>query len=89
MYDLLHNVTLLAALASTDLVTCFAEDDAVALLNRVRPDTYVKGGDYELEHTSEGRAAAALGIRLMAIPFVHYTSTTALVARIRRTCAGS
>ncbi len=80
-------MALLAALASTDLVTGFDDDDATAVLCCVRPDIYVKGGDYAIAATPEGRAARALGARLIALPFVHYTSSTALIARIRATRA--
>lgn len=76
-------MALLAALASTDLVTCFAEPTARTLVERVRPDIYVKGGDYAVEQTPEGRAALAFGARVAAIRHVHYTSTTALAERIR------
>lgn len=77
-------MALLAALDSTSLITCFADDDAAALLRRVRPDCYVKGGDYDLADIPEGRAARALGVHAVTIPFLHYTSSSALVARIRR-----
>ncbi len=76
-------MTLLAALASTDLVTCFADPTARTLVERIRPDCYVKGGDYAVEQTPERRAALAIGARVAAIRHVHYTSTTALVERIR------
>ncbi len=74
---------LLAALASTDLITCFDDDDASGVLLRVRPDIYVKGGDYDIDASPEGRVARSLGVRRIALPFVHYTSSTALIARIR------
>ncbi len=78
---------LLAALASTDLITCFDDDDASRVLLCVRPDIYVKGGDYDIAATPEGRVARSLGARLIALPFVHYTSSTALIARIHATRA--
>ncbi len=78
-----ERMALLAALASTDLVTWFADDHAAALVRLVRPDVYVKGGDYDIDRTPEGHAARALGVRCVALPFVHYTPTSALIARIR------
>lgn len=77
-------MALLAALASTDLVTCFEGDDALAIVEAVRPDIYVKGGDYDVAATREGRAVMASGGRTAALPFVHYTSTSLLAAQIRR-----
>lgn len=76
-------MALLAALASTDLVTCFDGDDALAVVEAVQPDLYVKGGDYDVAATREGRAVIALGGRAAALPFVHYTSTSLLAEKIR------
>ncbi len=84
-----ERMALLAALASTDLVSCFSEADALQVVRCVRPDVYVKGGDYDMERTPEGLEARALGACVRAIPFIHYTSTTALVERIRSSGAGS
>ena len=79
-----HRMAMLAALASTDLVTCFDGDDALAIVEAVQPDIYVKGGDYDIARTREGRAVLAQGGRAAALPFMHYTSTSQLAARIRR-----
>ena len=57
-------MALLAALASVDLVAMFREKTPVELIRLVRPDVYVKGGDYDIEssdsrpwsaHRSSGR----------------------------------
>ncbi|HZT97946.1 MAG TPA: adenylyltransferase/cytidyltransferase family protein, partial [Chloroflexota bacterium] len=45
--------TLVAALRTVDLVTIFREDTATELVKAVRPDVYVKGGDYS-ENPSSG-----------------------------------
>jgi rfaE bifunctional protein nucleotidyltransferase chain/domain len=74
---------MLAALASVDLVTWFDEDTPVALLRELRPDVYVKGGDYDMATLEETRVVQGWGGRSLAIPFVNGYSTTALVRRIR------
>ena len=74
---------MLAALASVDLVTWFDEDTPVALLEELRPDVYVKGGDYDMATLEETRRIQSWGGRALAIPFVDGYSTTALVKRIR------
>jgi len=74
---------LLAALASVDLVTFFDEDTPVRLLAELRPQVYVKGGDYDMDRLEETRLVRSWGGHALAIPFVDGYSTTSLVQRIR------
>lgn len=74
---------LLAALQSVDLVTIFDEREPLRPLEIVRPDIYVKGGDYDVQLIPEGMLARTWGGRCIAIPFEHDRSTTSLLARIR------
>jgi rfaE bifunctional protein nucleotidyltransferase chain/domain len=73
----------LAGLAAVDAVSFFAEPTPCALLARVRPALYVKGGDYDMETLEETRLVRSWGGEALAIPFVDGYSTTALVRRIR------
>nr|WP_140632882.1 D-glycero-beta-D-manno-heptose 1-phosphate adenylyltransferase [Methylibium rhizosphaerae] len=73
----------LAALESVSLVTLFDESTPVELIKLVRPDIYVKGGDYDMETLEETRVVRGRGGRSLALPFVEGYSTTALVRRIR------
>ena len=61
----------------------FDEPTPCALLARVRPDLYVKGGDYDMEALEETRLVRSWGGEARAIPFVSGYSTTSLVQRIR------
>jgi D-glycero-beta-D-manno-heptose 1-phosphate adenylyltransferase len=72
-----------AALESVSFVTAFDEPTPCELLQRCRPDVYVKGGDYDMETLEETRLMRSWGGRSVAIPFVTGYSTTALVQRIR------
>lgn len=74
---------LLAALQAVDYVMLFDEPTPCALIERVRPDVYVKGGDYDVDTLEETRLVRSWGGRALAIPFVAGYSTTALVGRIR------
>lgn len=74
---------LLAALESVSLVTIFDEDAPLPVLEIVRPEVYVKGGDYDMDAVPEARLARTWGARTVAIPFEYERSTTALLARIR------
>ena len=73
----------LAALESVSLVTLFDEPTPVELLELVRPQLYVKGGDYDIEALEETRRVRTWGGEAHALPFVDGYSTTALVRRIR------
>lgn len=80
----IERAMVIAALESVNLVTWFDEDTPVALLTELRPQVYVKGGDYDMRVLEETRVIEAQGGRALAIPFVEGFSTTALVQRIRR-----
>ncbi len=73
----------LAALESVSLVALFDEATPVELLKRVRPQLYVKGGDYDIETLEETRWVRSWGGDARALSFVDGYSTTALVKRIR------
>jgi rfaE bifunctional protein nucleotidyltransferase chain/domain len=73
----------MAALESVTLVTWFDEDTPVQLLSELKPQVYVKGGDYDMRKLAETALVESYGGRSLAIPFVDGYSTTALVQRIR------
>lgn len=73
----------LAALESVSLVTLFDERTPVELLAIVRPDLYVKGGDYDIETLAETKLVRSWGGDARVISFMDGYSTTALVRRIR------
>jgi len=74
---------LLAALACVDGVVLFAEDTPLELIQALRPDVIVKGGDYDMDALPETAVVRGWGGRAVAIPFEHQRSTTALLRRIR------
>ena len=73
----------LAALESVSLVTLFDEATPVELLKLVKPQWYVKGGDYDIDALEETRLVRSWGGNARALGFVDGHSTTALVKRIR------
>lgn len=79
----LDRALVLAGLSSVSLVTFFNESTPLTLLAQVRPDIYVKGGDYDMETLAETALMRSWGGRSLAIPFMDGYSTTALVQRIR------
>jgi D-glycero-beta-D-manno-heptose 1-phosphate adenylyltransferase len=73
----------LAALDSVSLVTLFDEDAPLPVVELVRPEVYVKGGDYDMDRVPEAQLARRWGARTLAIAFEHERSTTALLRKLR------
>ena len=74
---------LLAALESVDMVVLFTEQTPVNLIEKVHPDIYVKGGDYEIDTLAETHLVKTWGGQAIAIPFLYERSTTSLLGKIR------
>jgi rfaE bifunctional protein nucleotidyltransferase chain/domain len=74
---------LLAALECVNVVTIFDERVPGAPLQIVRPDIYVKGGDYDMDAIPESALVRSWGGTVRAIPIEHEQSTTDLLARVR------
>lgn len=71
---------LLIALSSVDAVVVFDESAPSALLDRLRPDVWVKGGDYTGVDLPEAAVVRGYGGEIALIPTVRGYSTTQLVA---------
>ena len=84
----LDRACVLGALTAVDAVLLFDEPTPLALLVVVRPDIYVKGGDYDIEQLAETALVRSWGGQALALPFVAGYSTTALVQRIVRQAPG-
>ena len=74
----------IAALESVSLVTWFDEDTPLSLITELKPDTLVKGGDYDMQKLAETSVVTSYGGTAVAIAFVDGYSTTALVEKIRQ-----
>ena len=71
------------ALKSVDTVVIFGEDTAEELIAEVRPDVYVKGGDYTRETLPEARIVEGYGGEVAFIPLVAGKSTTNIIRRMQ------
>ncbi|PWU43760.1 D-glycero-beta-D-manno-heptose 1-phosphate adenylyltransferase [Micromonospora globispora] len=74
---------LLAALECVDHVVVFEEDSPAHLIEAVRPDVYVKGGDYPPEMVPEAPLVRRLGGQVRTLGYVPDRSTSAIIDRIR------
>jgi|SRR5580700_6206507 len=78
---------ILAALAAVDHVVIFPEMRASRLITLLRPDFYVKGGDYSIDglDRSEVDALRSVGAEIKIVPLVPGRSTTRLIEAIQNT----
>ena len=63
------------------------DDTPVELIKVVRPDVFVKGGDYAEKVLPEARFVEQFGGRVELVPFLADHSTTGVIRRIRRAAA--
>jgi rfaE bifunctional protein nucleotidyltransferase chain/domain len=77
----------LAALGSVDAVVVFEEDTPEAVLARLRPDVWVKGGDYSVQDLPEAETLRAWGGQAVVLPYLDGRSTTLLTRRAAKAAA--
>ncbi len=73
-----------AALQSVDLITWFDDDTPFNLIEQIQPDILVKGGDWQPENIVGAKETVARGGQVHSIPFLHQTSTTKTLEKIRQ-----
>lgn len=71
------------ALKAVDYVVLFDEPTAEQVIGKVRPDIYVKGGDYTLETLPEAKIVQSYGGRVEFIALVAGRSTTNVIEKIK------
>jgi D-beta-D-heptose 7-phosphate kinase / D-beta-D-heptose 1-phosphate adenosyltransferase len=76
-------VAVLAALSCVDHVVLFDADSPTELLEAVRPDVYVKGGDYRPDLIPEAPLVQRLGGEVRVLDYLYDRSTTKIIERIR------
>jgi D-beta-D-heptose 7-phosphate kinase/D-beta-D-heptose 1-phosphate adenosyltransferase len=79
--DVHSRAEVLAALEAVDLVAVFGEDTPLKLIERVRPQVLVKGGDYRREDVVGHDLVEAAGGETVLVDLVPGHSTSALVRR--------
>jgi rfaE bifunctional protein nucleotidyltransferase chain/domain len=73
----------LRALRCVDEVVIFDEDTPATLLRQLRPDIWVKGGDYTGADLPEREVLREWGGRVVTVPYLDGRSTSGLVARVQ------
>lgn len=72
----------LAALRAVDGVIAFAEDTPIAVIEALKPNIHVKGGDYDPEAMPETPVVREHGGEVVILPLLPGRSTTRVVKRI-------
>ena len=73
----------MAGLRAVDHVIIFDEAPAEELVRRIKPDIYVKGGDYSLDSLPEAGIVASYGGKTVLVPLVEGRSTTNVIRRLQ------
>jgi D-beta-D-heptose 7-phosphate kinase/D-beta-D-heptose 1-phosphate adenosyltransferase len=76
--------TVMASMASADLVVLFEEDTPERLLRAMQPDVLVKGADYRLDQVVGADIVEAHGGRVILVELAAGHSTTETIRRIGR-----
>ncbi|MGD1902261.1 MAG: adenylyltransferase/cytidyltransferase family protein [Geitlerinemataceae cyanobacterium] len=74
----------IAALKPVDGTVIFPEQTATNAIETLRPDFYVKGGDYDVESLPEAPTVMAYGGAIELVQIEIPTSTSAIIRRILR-----
>ena len=72
----------LASLECADYVTIFNEKDPVKILEKIKPNIHVKGGDYKIDQIIEKDTIEKNNGKIILIPEVKGYSTTDLIKKI-------
>lgn len=78
-----RRMAVLAGLEAVDWVVPFEEDTPERLLALLRPDTLVKGGDYDKQSVVGWEIVESYGGEVRALDFLDDCSTTAIVEKVR------
>ena len=84
VFDEAERAEILAALRVVDYVTIFDDVSPRSLIAALLPDVLVKGGDYGLDQIHGREEVEAAGGKVISLPFVEGSSTTALIQKINR-----
>jgi rfaE bifunctional protein nucleotidyltransferase chain/domain len=73
---------LLASLQCVDAVCAFTDETPIHVIELIKPDILVKGGDYRIEDIVGAKEVISWGGRVETIPFVEGYSTTKIESKI-------
>lgn len=75
---------ILAALACVSLTVLFAEATPAELIQRIRPDILVKGGDWQVSQIVGGAFVQSYGGQVRSLQFIDGKSTTKIIEKSQK-----
>jgi D-beta-D-heptose 7-phosphate kinase/D-beta-D-heptose 1-phosphate adenosyltransferase len=81
-----NRIEVISALECVDYVVPFGslnDDTPVNLIKLIRPDVFVKGGDYKNKHLPEERLLKRIGCQIAFVAFVYNQSTTQIINKVQ------
>ena len=76
---------ILSQLISVDAVVLFDEETPLNLINEVKPDVLIKGGDYTVDEVVGRDVVESNGGKVIIIPLIPDRSTTNIIDKVRST----
>jgi len=72
-----------ASLLMVDATVIFEEDTPLQLINSIKPDVLVKGGDYTIDQIVGAREVIANGGRVVINPIIEGFSTSRIIEKLK------
>ena len=82
-------LAVLSALEMIDYLVAFDDDTPLSIIEQIKPDVLVKGGDWPVEKIVGNELVWSRGGKVMSIAFNFDRSTTALIEKIKKTAVDS
>ena len=75
---------ILSSLTNVDAVLIFAEDTPIKILKNLKPDIFIKGGDYKIEMLPEANIIKAYGGEIILTNLLKGQSTTKTISKLTK-----
>ncbi len=82
---LFDRVQVLSGLSSVDYIIPFATNTPIPLIQQIKPNIFVKGGDYQKKMLPESEFVENNGGTVEILPFIKDKSTTKIIKQIKST----
>lgn len=79
-----HRLSVVSALSCVDATILMHDLRPEAIISALRPDLYIKGGDYRITKLRSAPLVESYGGRCIVIPVSHEISTTKIIKRIEQ-----